>query len=369
MALVDFGGLIVWPELGSEVSSTIGFLSTTYVIDAADEKAAAILQPPKAGTISAVTFRTATVTTGAIVDVRLETVDLATGDPTGTLFGTLTNGAQVIGAGDDNTLFTVTLTAGASVTPDDLIAVVIVNPAVSPGNMQITALNATTQSYYYLPYGDLFTAAWAKQAQPPIMAGLQYDDGSYAYVPSIPIAATTTTTSFNSGTNPNHRSFQFQVTAPCQVVGAAVPIDLDGDADIILAADNWDGTNGAALARISLDTNVRRTTTPGAIYLFFASPVTLAASTIYRLIVKPTSVTNVIFQAYTVASAAQFDQNGANQNCFLSTANNPNDSTDWTPTTTTRPFMSLLIRQFDDASGAGGGGLLTNPGTGGGMRN
>lgn len=353
MALTSFGGLLRWPEVGSDIITTIGFTTTTYLIDAADEKAAAILQAPKTGTISAITFRTGVVTTGATVDVRVETVDPATGDPTGTLFGTNTNGSQVIGNGDDQVLFTTTLTAGASVTQGDLLAVVIVNPAGSPGNMQILTLSTNTISFGYFPYGSLYTGSWAKIAAPPPISGLQYNDGSYGYIPSVVIAATTTTTSFNSGTNPNHRALRFQVTAPCRVRGCWVAVDLDGDADVLLVADNWDGTNGAALARVSLDKDVRRAATPGAFFEMFPTSVTLAANTTYRLVLKPTSVTNIVAQAYTVASTAQFDQNGGNQQCYLSTANNPTGSGDWSPTTTTRPFMGLLIDQFDDGASVG----------------
>lgn len=348
MALQSFGGSVLWPPTGINITTTPAFLTTQYTIDAAGESAAAIFRVPKTGTISAVTFRTATVTTGATVDVRLETVDLATGFPSGTLWAANTNGAQAIADANDNVVFTTTLTSGASVTQGDLIAMVIVTPS---GAMQITGWN--TQNAVDFPYGALFTASWASVAAVAPMAGMQYNDGSYAFIPNIPVISTLTQTSYGTGTNPNHRALRFQVTAPCRVCGYWVVGDLDGDCDVLLVADSWDGTNGNALARVSLDTNVRRVTGFGAQLGAFDTSVTLTANTTYRLVLKPTTATTISMSAYTVASAAQLDQCGGNQQCYLSTANNPNDATDWTDTTTTRPLMGLMIDQFDDGASAG----------------
>jgi hypothetical protein len=54
------------------------------LIDATGEKYAAIIQIPKTGTISKIGFRTGTVTTSQTLRGGIETVDAATGAPTGT---------------------------------------------------------------------------------------------------------------------------------------------------------------------------------------------------------------------------------------------------------------------------------------------
>ena len=59
--------------------------------EAANEQAAGVFQAPFTGTIDKVIFATGTVATGGTVDVRLETVSIANGDPTGTLLGTNSN--------------------------------------------------------------------------------------------------------------------------------------------------------------------------------------------------------------------------------------------------------------------------------------
>ncbi len=359
MALQSIGGVVYFPPaFGPFIDVTPPFLSTTYLIDAAGESSGCIMRAPKTGTISAVTFRTATVTTGATVDVRIETVDATTGLPSGTLFGTNTNGAQIILDANDNVLFTTALTAGASVTKGDLLAIVITTPA--GGNMQITGVN-TQPTPSAFPYGALFTAAWAKVTASLPMAGLQYNDGSYAFCPQTPVVSTLVSTTYGSGTNPNNRALRLQVPVPCRVTGAYVCADGDAAADLLLVADNWDGNNANALASLAIDPDIRRNTGVGTFQDYFSNTVTLTANTTYRLVLKPSSASTLSLSSYTVASAAQLDQNGANQQCYQSVANNPTGSGDWTPTTTARPLMGLLIDQFDDGIGLGSliaGGLI-----------
>ncbi len=346
MALVNLGGILEWPQLGLQIDATPAFTTTQYTIDAAGEIAAAVLRTSKAGDIDAILWRAGTTTTGGTAVVSVETIDASTGFPSGSLWGTTTNGTQVVLDADDGTLFTTALTLAATVAKGDLIGVCITAPALMA--MQVVGFS-TGHNALNFPYGALFTASWAKVAAVPIMAGLRYSDGTYAFVPNIPIISTLVNTAFGTGTNPNHRALRFKVTWPCRVRGCWIVTDADAAADILLVADNWDGTDGAALVtKVSLDSDIRRTTGFGAYKLEFSGTVTLLPNTIYRLVFKPTTASTVSLAQYTVGAVAQFDQNGGNQECYLSTANNPNDATDWTDTTTTRPFMGLLIDQIDN---------------------
>lgn len=184
------GGLII-PSKGSDENPSFQDL----LIDAASEKAASIVRAGKTGTIDKVGFKTRTVTTGDTVDVRLETVDLATGNPSGTLLGTNSNGSQVIGDADDNTWFTTALTTGVAVTKGDLFAVVIVNGSV-PGNMNIAAFNWNRSLF---PYALLFTTVWTR---PGTNRGsnfsFEYDDGSYTVSPGVMAVLSNATVAFSS---------------------------------------------------------------------------------------------------------------------------------------------------------------------------
>lgn len=323
--------------------------SNSFVIDAADEKAGAVLRAPKTGNISHLLFRTGTHTTGATLDIRLETVDATTGFPSGTLFGTNTNGSQTTAAA--NTIYRVALTASASVTRGDIMAMVVANPGTSFGNMAISSVSAAYPNSG-LPYCLLYTTSWAASVA-TYCFGFEYDDGSYAFIPGIFPTTALNMATYNSGTNPNHRGLRFQFAVPVQVYGFWGLIDLDGDADVILAADNWDGTNGNALALVSLDKDIRGSTAGRDFWVPFSSDVTLSANTTYRLIVKPTSVTNLSIFTQTVGDAARWNQTDGGTQFYYSTANNPNSSGSWTDTTTERPFMGLLLNGFQDGAGSG----------------
>lgn len=362
MAQANIGGSIPFPYIGSWNNSPPS-LSNSFLLDAADEKAAFIFAPPKSGNISHIVFRTGTHTTGADLDVRLEDVSLTDGFPTGSLFAANTNGTQTTAAA--NTVYRVALTASATVTPADRIAVVIVNPAGSPGNMAIASIALSLPQGF--PYCALYTTSWAMSLANFII-GVEYDDGSYAPITgTLPLTALNTLT-FNSGTNPNHRGLRFQLGVPATCSGFWALADLDGDCDFLLVADNWDGTDVDALAKVSRDKDLRSNTAARPFWLPWTSSVALSASTTYRLIAKPSSVTNMSLFSYTVGDVARWGQTDAGTEFYYTTANSPNDATDWTDTTTERPFMGLLLTGFADDAGGAGGGLLTNPGMGGGMR-
>ncbi len=344
------------PQFGTSIQNAPTVTTTTYVLDGASDKAGAILRVGKTGNIHKVCVSTGTVTTGANVDARLETVDATTGLPTNTLFGTNTNGTIAVGNNDDNIIVCNILTADAAVTQGDMLACTFVNDAGSPGNMQLAGLGTAGQAVIDFPYGATDASGggtWAKITTPSaLMCGLEYDDGSYAFTPGMPLMNNYVYTSFGSSTNPNHRAMRFQFPVATYVCGMGVAADSDGDFDSILAADNWDGTNGAALARRSVDKDIRQSNIHKTRWLMFESCVLLAANTTYRAIIKPTSATTLSLLSYSAQSNAQLGQTGSTS-WYESVANNPNDSTDWTDTNTVRPFIFL---QHYAASCAGGGG-------------
>ena len=343
MALQSVLANLSIPDIPSSISGAAGHAS--LLLDAADEKVAFIFRAPKAGDITKVVFLTGAVTTGAIVDVRIETVSLTTGDPTGTLWGTTTNGAVVIANADDNVFKTATLTLAATVAKGDLLAVVIVNPSVLPGNLNVQSSSDHNSGY---PYRDLFTTVWTKGNR-PLIIGIEYSGGSYDVVQGTILASYTSTT-YNNGSTPDERGLIFQLPFPCSVRGAWVWVDLDGDADIVL----YDSDGTSVLTSVSLDTNVRESAIPDLFIVEFSTSINLSKTTNYRLSLKPTSVTDVVLQEFTVSTAAAMDSNSGGQNFHLTTRT---DAGSWSQTTTQRPLMGLLLSSFDDAVSASGGGI------------
>ncbi len=314
---------------------------SSLLIDAASEKVAAICQAPKTGTITKIGFVTRTVTTGDTVDVRLETVSLTTGDPSGTLFDTNTNASQVIDATDDNTWFLTTLTAGAAVIKGDLIAPVIVNGAGS-GNMNIGVWRST---FIAIPYADHFTAAWAKQARSPVFA-FEYSDGSYDISPGVYPMSASSGRSFSSSSTPDERGLKFKLPFPVRITGAWVAIDTDENADIVLY-----NSSDSVLETVSLDKDVRQTNNLTPHRILFSGTQELAIDTVYRLVVKPTTTTNVEIRDFDVDTAAIMDSVDGGQDFHYTERT---DAGAWTDTTTRRPFMGIVCDAFDDGVSAGG---------------
>lgn len=334
------------------------FSSTNFILDAGLEKAGCVIQIPKAATISKIWFRTSTVTTGATVDVRVETVSLTTGAPTGTLWATDTRNSQVIAATDDNILFGVSLLANATVSRGDYIAVVIENPNTSPGNMIIASFS-DAENRDLMPSGWLYTTSWAaiNSAQPVL--GLELTDGSFLTVPGLVLLKNATTVTYNSSTNPNHRALRFRSPVPLRVSGFSAWLDMDGDVEFMIVADNWDGDSANALAKVTIDADLGATVNGGIGDYLFTSDVDLAANTTYRLVMRPTTTTSFSCYEFTVETNDHFGALSGGKEFYLSTANNPTGSGSWTDTTTTRPFIDLIVSGFDD--GVSAGGLAANP--------
>lgn len=339
-----------WPSLVSGLPSLAG----TYVLDAAAEKAAAIYAATAAKNIHQVYIRTGTVTTGDTVDVRIETVDgAANGDPTGTLWATDTNAALAIASGDDSVWKLATLTADATLAIGDIFAIVIVNGG--GGGSIVLANYADTTSG--IPYGDLFTASWAKQLA-PVMAVPVYSDGSYepifGYFGS---GGPINTNTFKSDDATNRRGNIFQLAFPARAKGAWVWID--GDSTFTIKLYDSDGSTVLATTAAS---NAFQRNTAGLLHFYpFTTTATLQAATNYRLAVVPGTTVNLSTYDFDVPAAGMLDMFPGGQSCHASVFT----SSAWVETTTRRAYLGVYLDGFDDA--AAGASMKVHPGMSGGI--
>ena len=335
------------------------FISTyfnTLTLDAAGEKAAFITQIPKTGTISKVGFRTGVVTTAQTLKVSLQGVN-SSGDPDGTILGSgNAYGTQASPA--SNTFYTVTLTAGLSVTRGAAVAVVIEFDSTSGSLIIVAAAKTNSAADNYQLYSDLYTTAWAKASNWPTVS-FEYSDGSYSGGTTIPVSAFAAAT-FNSGSTPDEFGIYFQCPFPCSVSGVWILADLDADATIKLY-----GSDGSTvLASSALPSAQRPGVALAIIHRLFSSSVSLSKDTWYRLTISPDSVSNIVINRWAVPSAAAMDSLPLGQKCYETSRT---DAGAWAETTTNRPLMGLLMDGFDDGVGSGGG-LLTHPSMTGGAR-
>lgn len=318
--------------------------NTILVLDAAGEKAAFLFGAPKAGAIAKVTFRLGTVTTGRTLKLSLQDVDPATGDPDGVADQSGTVG---VADTDDNVFKTVTLGATRSVGRGEVVACVIEFDDLV-GNLQIACGN---QIRVGNAYSDLFTTAWAKQSRTPVLV-LEYDDGSIAS-PFGCLAGPHATRTFNNTSTPDEIALRFRLPFPVRCAGLSFLGTLSGDCELVL----YQGTS--PLATLSLDKDLR---SGGEEFGgFFANSVDLAANTVYRASVKPTTTTNLSLQLTDVAEAAHMGALPGGAELYWSERT---DGGSWSDFTTRRPAIWLLCEAADD--GAGAGGLLRHPGMVGG---
>ncbi len=357
-----FGVLICSCPVTAELKSIPGFLMFprmpatnapiygTMLLDAADEKVACIVQAPKTGNIRKVGFRTGTVTTGATLDIRLETVSATDGDPTGTLLATDTNVSHVLGDGDDSIwITTAALTADAAITIGDIFSIVIVNPSGSPGTFLITKGGDPTFAQLIFPYADLFTSSWTKQAfsQTPVCA-VEYDDGTYANMGTVVYSATALL-SWNSGSTPDEVGIKFKLPFTTRIKGINAIFELDQDTTVKFY-DNAD----SLLTFIDLDKDQRGADPIRQHDIIFPAPQTILKDTFYRITFLPSTTTpDIRASELTFASAAIMDAWGS-QN-FHKTERT--DAGAWTDTTTKSMSITLFFDQFDDGVSAGGGAI------------
>jgi len=341
-----------YPASLYSAADAVGYASgVNSLLDAAGEQWAYLFRAPKSGNISTIGFRTGTVTTGAAVDVRLETVDPATGDPTGTLKAANANATQTILDGDDNTWFDTALTAAAAVSAGDWLAAVITAPGGFAGTLNLAygnvygLINQITQRQYYLDH--YVASAWTKRLYAPI-GRIGYDDATFPFIPGLCGANSLSSYVYDSADTPDEYGIYFQLPFSARATGWWASVRLQGDA----IANLYDSDGSTVLASTILDFDIVSSTNMpnGAL---FANPQTLAKDTFYRLTLLGNHASNVLRLAYAgVSSTAHWEQMG------LSTDVQQTSRVDggaWTQDNTAYPMMGLILDQVDD--GAGGGGL------------
>jgi hypothetical protein len=252
---------------------------------AAGQRVAFIARPPKLGSIRDVIFRLRIVTMPGPILVSLQGVDPATGLPNGVVdqSGTVPEAECKVG------WVTATMSADRVVTDltEPLAVVIELSPYVD-GNIVVQANNGLRVGSAYCATYD--GAAWTKRITGPAVF-FRYSDGSYGK--SLDLQhGTHSGGTMHSGTTPNELGAVFQVPTSVRTVGAEwLGSDADGDAVVTLYSESGQVLAQAAMPGALLTgQNARRTHR-----VTWGSPVTLHANTTYRLTIRPTTTTSVIY--------------------------------------------------------------------------
>lgn len=320
-------------------------------------KIAWIIQIPKTGNLGGIEFYVGFASAPSDVKFSFQDVS-ATGIPDGVVdqYRVVTGGSIAAGWLSVADLTSDGTNGGSrrAATQGDYLAVVMEWDSVQSGQVWQYGLGNNGSAHqiavpYYCADSGAGFARLGDGGIFPSLA-LRYEDGSYAPLMGRcwPIATCATET-YNSGSTPDERGLIFQVPAALRACGAWLLLNLTANLDVVL----YDSDGTTPLATCTLDADISRNGQPNVRTVFFPASVELAAATSYRLAVKPSSGSNVSIYTFTVGSAGVLDAIPGGQTWHYTART---DAGAWSETTTTRPWIGLLIDGVETGGGGGGAG-------------
>lgn len=341
-------GTIWFPSL---MQSLLVYGSGTHTIDATGEKSALVFRAPKSGNLDRFDFNVAAVTNSPDNGLRasFQAVD-ATGFPDGTPLGATNNAfvtyAHTVTTGWKSTNFGEVL----AVTRGDILAAVVDIPSFTAGDsVGITAVSANVAENF--PYG--ISATNTKQGGSRPAFAMHYTDGYESIHPFIFAATALTSSVYNSGdATADERGLAFSFPFPVRIYGFAF-------LGFSVAGANFEG-----ILYDSADTAVRTTThdgdhvvstvQDGLIHIPFSSAYDLAANTIARVTVRPTTANNVDVTYSSFASLEHMDTLEGGSALYMTTRLNQGGS--WSNYNASspgfrRPRIALELSALSDGLG------------------
>lgn len=305
-------------------------------ISAINDGFAYICQAPVTDTIDLIQFWTGTNTVVGNVDVRIETVDGTTGNPSGTL---KTVGGNVTVALDGTTSkqYTATFGTPVSVTKGDIIAFVFRNPGASPPTFQLRSSGEIIAKEF--PYADRqISGVWTKSASDLALAIHTTSNGYVELNSGHPIAAGSAPSSsvaFGSGSSPNRWANRFVAPANLSVSGCWMLATPSTTSDFIV--ELYDANNNVLASYTHDATDLQG---GNAIFFFeFTTTVLITQGQIYRISVRATTANTMTIDYIPYANALYLGSAAQNGNFYKSTS--PNGST-WTDDNTMLAFIGII---------------------------
>lgn len=280
-----------WPQMASFSASALA--ANNLTLDAVNERAGAVFCVRKTGTVTKIWFKFLVTSGTAAFDVRLETVLTTTADagfPSGTLWGTNTNGTYNLTGTDDNNIVKVSLTSSASVTIGDMAAIVVVAPASGTFSAQFPGYSNQAEGGGETYAVNNVSGTWSITSQLPRVMALEYSDGDV-----VPIACgiwfTNSANAVSSVSVAAGDQGGMKLTSPfsARAVGAKLFIGNSatrGDIQFKLYAAS-DLSNPIAQTA-SYDEDVTSSTSQSSTYLYpFTTPVWIQEGGVYYLVLQP----------------------------------------------------------------------------------
>jgi len=362
----------IWLPNYSGLLSNTPALRQGVILDAVGEQAGVVFEighESDGKSLDKIGSRIHTVGTAGNIDARIETVDLATGDPSGTLATAGSNLSQNVSATGWNEW---SLTTPHTVSADEKIAVILEVPSgsgadITTGELRRMSLQVGSSFPYKVDStsGSYVKSKLVNNTQQTITISVGYSDGTWESISgSLPVTTVGSDSLTSTGT-PSEAGLEFQVPVPMTISAVAAIVDSNAAAfDIHVGNGSYNpGDTGATrLATKSVDPDVLSENTAAFLYQWkLGAAVDLAKDTTYRLTFEATTTTAVLLYFIDVDSAGllttlpvgttwkYIEDNGAGG---------------WTTTATRLPFIHLGISALGDDAGGGttsilGGGNLS----------
>lgn len=344
------GPLPNWPGWFSGLPS----FGTSVQLDAAGEYFGMVFRAPKTGNLDQIGVSVSAAIANPTGNFTLETVDGATGLPSGTLLGATNNAKKNGVAMATNWTDSGALDEVAAVTRGQLVAAKIAYASGTSFNCRVASGPPRGGAYEV----EFTGGAGSRAANKHPAIAVRYDDGAYYLIPGSYPFITATSESFSSGSNPNHRGTVYTAQIPRRCIGAWYhhASAASADFDLIVATDAWDGTvdnDGTSNLAGAIDKDWWPTATM--LYFLSTNSLALSAGSEYRSLLKP-GAANAPLAIATVNAAAILGQTPGGVSYRYTTAQNPTGASDWTETDTKIAWTGWWVDQHDDGAGGGASG-------------
>jgi hypothetical protein len=342
MALQSLNAPLAWPGLTSG-PSTAPALSTADTLDGAGDYTCVVICAPSDMTVSHVGFKCNAVAGSPTATVRIETVDAATGAPSGTLWATNTS---VTTATLTSSFALHALTASATITKGQVFAIVI---TYASGTSLVVNTVAGVMENHGLPYKVTnITGSAVKAALIGMDLCLGSSTTEFYSLRGLRPAASIAANAFNN-TSSAKRGVRFQVPFKCTVSGFKIYTGTAvGDFNAIIEDDSGTELSSTSTA---FEGDVASALASAVFTGSFDNTVDLSPGVWYRLAIQPSSATNVNMYTATLPSSdpnyAKAWPGGAN--FYYSTFT----TSTWTDANTQVPYIDLLINRLDDGVSSG----------------
>lgn len=373
-------GAIPWPATQLEngpLSTTLA--RTNIAFDSDTDRIAWVGGSQYTDSIATIYFRTGNVTTGCILNVRVETV--TNGRPSGTLWnlnstGTTPAASVTVDNADDNVWKTATLTDVANLVAGDEFAIIFtVDTAGDTPNMQFSVVSnrdsASFSGIYPILMVDTGAGTWAYTDNSIHMVVAMTTAGVVSFSNMSPQEGSGTIHAPTSASAPDEYAAKFVAPFKGRLIGAQIGMfNIAAGADFTVSLwPSSSSVDGDALAQVSVDGDFPIATTDDG-NVFIALPATtLTAGTTYYLGVRADTANAIGVGSYTVttvvANAIRGYSIGANTFNQATREWTAGTAGAWTDNTTVFPLVSLIFDQLDDGAGGAGGGMLVHPGMNG----